>query len=84
VNSAGAGDRFAVIARRAVGDRIDFSGHATDPEDGALPAPRSRGRSDPSLHDADELPRARRATFSGASGFFNAPDHDYPRSSSCS
>jgi uncharacterized repeat protein (TIGR01451 family) len=63
----------------AVGDRIDFSGHATDPEDGALPG---SALSWTLLIHHCTTPTTCHVhvvqTFSGASGFFNAPDHDYP------
>jgi glucose/arabinose dehydrogenase len=60
----------------AVGDTISFSGHATDAEDGTLPASalswqviiHHGGHTHPPI-----------ATFNGAtSGSFMAPDHDYP------
>ena len=63
-----------------VGDRIDFSGSATDPEDGTLPATaltwslllhHCYSATDCHIHFLQ--------TFNGvASGFFNGPDHGYP------
>src|SRR5439155_7498464 len=64
----------------SVGDTINFSGHATDPQDGTLP---------PSalawtliLHHCvtlDDCHTHPMTTFSGvASGSVIAPDHDYP------
>ena len=63
----------------AVGDRIDFSGHATDPEDGALPGSALTWTllihhcTTPTTCHVHVV-----QSFPGASGFFNAPDHDYP------
>jgi glucose/arabinose dehydrogenase len=63
----------------AVGDSISFSGGATDPEDGTIPASGLSWKlivhhcttpTDCHTHDIQ--------TFSGSSGSFNAPDHDYP------
>jgi glucose/arabinose dehydrogenase len=64
----------------AVGDSISFSGHATDPDQGTLPAAalswlliihHCTTPSTCHTHDVQ--------TFSGiSSGTFNAPDHDYP------
>ena len=64
----------------AVGDPIGYSGHATDPDQGALPASALSWEliihhcTTPStchIHDIQ--------TFAGvSSGTFNAPDHDYP------
>jgi glucose/arabinose dehydrogenase len=60
----------------AVGDTINFSGHATDAQDGTLPASalswqviiHHGGHTHPPI-----------ATFNGvAAGSFAAPDHDYP------
>ena len=46
----------------AVGDSISFSGHGTDPEDGALAASKlSWTLLDPPLHDANHLPCPQRA-----------------------
>ena len=61
-----------------VGQTITFSGHATDPEEGTLPA--SRLTWDVTLmhcpQDCHEHPLE---TFVGvASGSFAAPDHQYP------
>ncbi len=61
-----------------VGDRVSFSGHADDPEDGALPA--SALRWDLVLKhcplDCHEHPIE---SFAGtATGSFTAPDHEYP------
>ncbi len=63
----------------AVGDEIDFSGHGTDPEDGALPP------ADLSwqviLHHCSQTDCHEHflQTFTGvASGSFDAPDHPYP------
>jgi uncharacterized repeat protein (TIGR01451 family) len=63
----------------AVGDRIEFSGHATDPEDGTLPGSSLtwtlliRHCTTPTTCHVHVV-----QTFPGASGFFNAPDHGYP------
>jgi glucose/arabinose dehydrogenase len=62
-----------------VGDRIDFSGHATDPEDGALPG--SALTWTLLIHHCTTPTTCHVhfvQTFTGSSGFFNAPDHDYP------
>jgi glucose/arabinose dehydrogenase len=62
----------------AVGDRIDFSGSATDAQDGALAASRLKWSlilhhcpSNCHTHHLQDF-----AAVSG--GFFNAPDHEYP------
>ena len=56
---------------------IDFSGHATDAQDGTLPASALSWRlllqHCPSNCHTHELQR-----FGGASGSFTAPDHEYP------
>ncbi|HSS80940.1 MAG TPA: PQQ-dependent sugar dehydrogenase [Gaiellaceae bacterium] len=64
----------------SVGDAISFSGHATDPQDGALPASAlswtlliHHCTTPTSCHVHDVQ------TWSGvSSGSVNAPDHDYP------
>ncbi len=64
-----------------VGDTISFSGHATDPEQGTLPASAlswtlllQHCPTDPSNCHSHTL-----QTWTGvASGSFSAPDHDYP------
>ena len=65
----------------AVGDTINFSGHATDPQQGTLPA--SDLTWDVILHhcptDINSCHTHHIQTFSGvSSGSFSAPDHDYP------
>jgi glucose/arabinose dehydrogenase len=66
----------------AVGDPISFSGHATDPEDGTVPA--SRLTWTLLIHHCPSLGNCHVHTvqsWSGvAGGSFNAPDHDYPSS----
>src|SRR5581483_10637639 len=64
-----------------VGDDITFSGHATDPQDGNLPA--SALSWQVLLHHCDPTGQTCHihflSTFTGvASGHFAAPDHDYP------
>jgi glucose/arabinose dehydrogenase len=63
-----------------VGDTVTFSGSATDPEDGALPA--SALSWDLVMHHCftpDSCHTHLIQTFSGvASGSFTAPDHEYP------
>jgi glucose/arabinose dehydrogenase/PKD repeat protein len=63
-----------------VGDTIAFSGHATDPQEGALPA--SRLDWDLVMHHCsapDNCHEHDIRTWSGvASGSFQAPDHEYP------
>jgi glucose/arabinose dehydrogenase len=62
----------------SVGDQISFSGHATDPEDGTIPA------ADLSwdvvmMHCPADCHEHLVQTFTGvASGSFPAPDHEYP------
>ena len=62
----------------AVGDTISFSGHATDAEDGAIPAA-ALSWAIVLMHctteGCHEHPRESR---SGAGGTFDAPDHAYP------
>ena len=58
----------------AVGDTINFSGHATDAQDGTLPA--SALSWQVILHHGGHTHGVQ--SFSGFSGSFNAPDHDYP------
>ncbi|WP_412539823.1 PQQ-dependent sugar dehydrogenase [Longispora sp. K20-0274] len=62
-----------------VGDTVGFTGHATDAQDGTLPASR--------LHWQLVLQHCSSATdchshpvqeFTGSSGSFTAPDHEYP------
>jgi glucose/arabinose dehydrogenase len=62
----------------AVGDTINFSGHATDTQDGALPASAltwdliiHHCTTGCHTHVVQTIPRV-------ASGSFSAPDHDYP------
>ena len=63
----------------AVGDRVDFTGHATDPEDGTLSGSALTWTlivhhcTTPTTCHVHLV-----QTFTGTSGFFNAPDHDYP------
>ena len=64
-----------------VADRIDFSGSASDPEDGSLSA--SRLTWNLIIHHCDPTGQTCHIhpvqTFAGvSSGFFNAPDHGYP------
>jgi PKD repeat protein len=64
-----------------VGDRIDFSGSASDPQDGSLPA--SNLTWNLIIHHCDPTGQTCHIhpvqTFTGvSSGFFNAPDHGYP------
>jgi hypothetical protein len=62
-----------------VGDVINLSGHATDTQDGTLPADALKWSlimhhcSTPSDCHTHTL-----QTFTGASGSFTAPDHEYP------
>jgi hypothetical protein len=62
----------------AVGDTINFSGHATDAQDGTLPA--SALSWSIILHHCTTGCHTHLVqTFSGvSSGSFSAPDHDYP------
>jgi glucose/arabinose dehydrogenase len=62
----------------AVGDTINFSGHATDAQDGTLPA--SNLRWELIIHHCTTGCHTHTAqTITGvASGSFSAPDHDYP------
>ena len=63
----------------AVGDPIGFSGHATDAQDGALPA--SALTWEFILHHCTTGCHDHQVqTSTGASGSFSAPDHDYPSS----
>jgi glucose/arabinose dehydrogenase/PKD repeat protein len=64
-----------------VGDPIAFSGHATDPSDGTLPASALTWQL--LLHHCDPTGQTCHihflSTFTGvSSGSFNAPDHGYP------
>jgi PKD repeat protein len=64
-----------------VGDLISFSGHATDPQEGNLPASAMTWQL--LLHHCDPTGQTCHihslSSFDGvASGSFNAPDHDYP------
>ena len=63
-----------------VGDTINFSGHATDPQDGTIPA--SRLSWSVILHDCFTLTDCHThtiETFDGvSSGSVTAPDHEYP------
>ena len=71
-------------ARRAgttwkVGDSINFSGHATDPQQGTLPASARSSWSLVMQHCPSNCHEHTLQTFSGvASGTFIAPDHEYP------
>jgi PKD repeat protein len=59
----------------AVGDTINFSGHATDAQDGTLPAPALSWQV--ILHHGGHTHGVQ--SFEGvAAGSFSAPDHDYP------
>jgi glucose/arabinose dehydrogenase len=61
-----------------VGDQIDFSGAATDAEDGVLP-PSGLSWSVILHHCPSDCHTHSIRQFAGvASGSFNAPDHDYP------
>lgn len=62
-----------------VGDRIDFAGHATDAEDGALPADRLSW-STVMQHCPANCHEHVISNTTGATGGFNAPDHEYPSS----
>ncbi len=73
-------DAPAAALTWAVGDTINFSGHATDPEDGTLPDSALTWQlllqhcSAPTVCHTHTL-----NTFTGvASGSFTAPDHEYP------
>ncbi|WP_206068505.1 LamG-like jellyroll fold domain-containing protein [Nonomuraea composti] len=61
----------------AVGDTIAFSGTGTDPEEGAIPGSRMTWtlimQHCPGACHEHEITR-----FTGASGSFQAPDHEYP------
>ncbi|BEL03970.1 hypothetical protein Q0Z83_021610 [Actinoplanes sichuanensis] len=63
-----------------VGDTIAFTGHATDPQQGALPA--SRLNWDLVMHHCSAPENchehAIRSWTGAASGSFEAPDHEYP------
>jgi hypothetical protein len=63
-----------------VGQAITFSGHATDPQDGTLPASRLSWQLN--LQHCSTTGSCHThviQTFAGvASGSFNAPDHEYP------
>jgi len=64
----------------AVGDAINFSGHATDAQDGTLPAS-ALSWSLIIHHCTSGCHTHLVQTFKGvASGSFSAPDHDYPSS----
>ena len=60
-----------------VGDTITFSGSATDPEDGALPASALSWQSI-LQHCPAECHAHPMQTMSGAGGSFTTPDHEYP------
>jgi glucose/arabinose dehydrogenase len=61
----------------AVGDTINFSGHATDAQDGTLPA--SALSWSIILHHCTTGCHTHLVqTSTGATGSFSAPDHDYP------
>jgi glucose/arabinose dehydrogenase len=62
-----------------VGDQIPFSGHATDPQDGTLPAT-ALGWSLIMHHCSTPTDCHTHTvqTFSGSTGSFTAPDHQYP------
>jgi len=62
-----------------VGDTISFSGHATDAQDGTLPAQALKWSL--ILHHCftpTDCHTHLIQTFTGASGSFTAPDHEYP------
>jgi glucose/arabinose dehydrogenase len=73
-------DSPAATLKWKVGDRIDFAGHATDPQDGDLPASKLTWSlalhhcftpGDCHVHPVQD--------FNGvAGGSFSAPDHEYP------
>ncbi len=73
-------DTPAVGTTWKVGDTIGFSGHATDPQQGALPAARLDW--DLVMHHCsapDNCHEHAIRTWTGvASGSFEAPDHEYP------
>ncbi len=72
-------DSPASTVTYAVGDAIAFSGHATDPQDGALPA--SALTWTLIIHHCPTVGNCHThfvQTWTGASGSLNAPDHDYP------
>jgi glucose/arabinose dehydrogenase/PKD repeat protein len=62
-----------------VGDTINFTGHATDPQDGTLPA--SALKWDLVMHHCftpSDCHTHLIQSFNGTSGSFAAPDHEYP------
>jgi glucose/arabinose dehydrogenase len=62
-----------------VGERITVTGHATDPQQGTIPAASLSWRVD--LHHCETPGNCHVHTlqeFTGASGSFIAPDHEYP------
>ncbi len=73
-------DSPAASVTYAVGDAINFSGHATDPQDGPLPA--SALTWTLIIHHCPTTGNCHThlvQTWQGvASGTLNAPDHDYP------
>jgi glucose/arabinose dehydrogenase len=73
-------DTPAVGTTWKVGDPIAFTGHATDPQQGALPA--SRLNWDLVMHHCSAPDNchehAIRSWTGAASGSFEAPDHDFP------
>ncbi|GAA0479136.1 hypothetical protein Ade02nite_40100 [Paractinoplanes deccanensis] len=73
-------DTPAVGTTWKVGDTLTFTGHATDPQEGALPA--SRLNWDLVMHHCSAPENchehAIRSWNGAASGSFEAPDHDYP------
>jgi hypothetical protein len=62
-----------------VGDQVNFSGHATDPQDGTLPTT-ALGWSLIMHHcfTPTDCHTHTVQTFSGSTGSFTAPDHQYP------
>jgi hypothetical protein len=60
-----------------VGEVVNFSGHATDPEQGNLPAS-ALSWSLEMQHCPTTCHPHPLGTFPGASGSFTAPDHEYP------
>jgi hypothetical protein len=62
-----------------VGDRIDFSGHGSDPQDGTLaPAALQWSLIMHHCYTPADCHTHTLQTFSGSTRFFTAPDHPYP------
>ncbi|MET7401001.1 discoidin domain-containing protein [Dactylosporangium sp. NPDC005572] len=82
---AGVGAPVATIdgpaegATWAAGDTVNFSGHATDPQDGTIPDDKLRWQV--RLQHCATLTSCHQhllGDYTGASGSFVAPDHEYP------